>query len=242
VTRVAVVTGAAGGVGRATVELFHRHDWMVVAIDRWTAPDIAGADRFVRADVGGEDTNAISAALRDLQHVDALVNNAAVRLTGSVAATTPDDWDTVMASNVRGAYVMTRLLHPLMRGRDAAIVNVGSVHAIATTRGSAAYAASKGALVALTRATALDLAPDSMRVNAVLPGAIDTAMLREGMAGVEVDTGIRSLSDRTPLGRIGRPDEIAQAILFLADHERSSFITGQTLVADGGALARLSTE
>ena len=111
----------------------------------------------------------------------------------------------------------------------------------------AAYAASKGALLALTRALAIELAPDSIRVNAVLPGAVDTPMLRSGLTrghlqGANVQELMQDLGRRTVMGRVGRPEEIAQAILFLADGDRSSFMTGQTLVVDGGATARLSTE
>ena len=240
--RVAVVTGAVGGVGRATVQLFRESGWYVVAIDQTAASDNGGADEFVQASVGDDDMTAISVGLRGLTHIDALINNAAIRLSGSVTETAVRDWDAVMASNVRGAYMTTKLLHPKMRGRSAAIVNVGSVHAVATARRTAAYGVSKAALVALTRASALDLASDLIRVNAVLPGAVDTAMLRVGLGEIDADAGIQALSQKTPLGRIGRADEIAQSILFLADNERSSFITGQTLVVDGGALARLSTE
>jgi NAD(P)-dependent dehydrogenase (short-subunit alcohol dehydrogenase family) len=136
--------------------------------------------------------------------------------------------------------------HEALQVSRGAVVNVASVHAIATSVGAAPYAASKAAIVALTRAAALEWAPE-VRVNAVLPGAIDTPMLRQGVqrwaiSSDAVEPAIVELGARIPLGRIGRPDEVAQAILFLADSDRSSFITGQTLVADGGALTRLSTE
>ena len=130
-------------------------------------------------------------------------------------------------------------------------MNVASVHALATAGGVAAYAASKGALVALTRSAALELGGDGIRVNAVIPGAIDTKMLR-GDAGRRVGSasgeqageqaGLDAIAARTPLRRIGRPEEIAQAVLFLAEADRSSFITGHALVADGGVLARLASE
>jgi NAD(P)-dependent dehydrogenase (short-subunit alcohol dehydrogenase family) len=110
----------------------------------------------------------------------------------------------------------------------------------------AAYASSKGALVAFTRSAALEFASGGVRVNAVAPGAVDTPMLRQGLlrqsTPENLDEAMQELARRTPLRRIGSPDEIAQAILFLADNDRSSFITGQTLVIDGGALAHLSTE
>jgi NAD(P)-dependent dehydrogenase (short-subunit alcohol dehydrogenase family) len=124
-----------------------------------------------------------------------------------------------------------------------AVVNVASVHAFATSRNIAAYAASKGGLMAFTRAAALELAPHDVRVNAVLPGAVDTPALRDGLGRSGAATAAEAnLIGRTPLQRIGRPSDIAHAILFLADHQRSSFITGQGLVVDGGALTRLGTE
>ena len=126
-------------------------------------------------------------------------------------------------------------------------MNVGSVHAIATSANIATCAASKGALLALTRALAIELAPDRIRINAVLPGAVDTPMLHSGLTGghlqgADVQELIRDLGRRTVIGRVGQPEEIAQAILFLADNDRSSFMTGQSLVVDGGTTARLSTE
>jgi NAD(P)-dependent dehydrogenase (short-subunit alcohol dehydrogenase family) len=237
--RVAVVTGAAGGIGRATVELFRDDGWLVVGIDRDEA-SASAADRFVAAELANEASlQAAIDALGDLGHIDALINNAAVSLSRRLVDMSSTEWDSVMAVNVRAAFLATRHAHPMMKGRGAAVVNVGSVHALATTAGVSAYAASKGALVALTRAAALELAADGIRVNAVLPGAVDTPMLRRAD---DTEERLRSIVDRTPLGRVGDPREIAQAILFLADGERSSFITGTAVVADGGALARLATE
>jgi NAD(P)-dependent dehydrogenase (short-subunit alcohol dehydrogenase family) len=128
-----------------------------------------------------------------------------------------------------------------------AIVNVSSVHAVATSKHIAAYAASKGGMLALTRALAIELAPDNIRVNTVLPGAVDTSMLRDGLNRDHAGSGtaeerLENLARNTVSGKIGKPEEIAQTILFLADPEKSSFITGQPLVIDGGATARLSTE
>ena len=126
------------------------------------------------------------------------------------------------------------------------MVNIGSVHAISTSRNIAAYASSKGGLAALTRAAALELGP-AIRVNSVLPGAVDTPMLRAGLnrahlSSVTTSELMEQLAQRTVLRRIADPAEIAQSILFLADSERSSFITGQSIVVDGGAIAKLSTE
>jgi NAD(P)-dependent dehydrogenase (short-subunit alcohol dehydrogenase family) len=161
--------------------------------------------------------------------------------------TTPEEWDRVMAVNVRSVYLGVRQLYPLMREQGGAIVNVSSVHAIATSANIAAYAASKGAMLALTRALAIELAPDQIRVNAVLPGAVDTPMLHSGLSrghlrGDNVAELVEELGSKHVIGRVGQPGEIAEAIYFLADGGRSSFMTGQSLIVDGGATTRLSTE
>jgi NAD(P)-dependent dehydrogenase (short-subunit alcohol dehydrogenase family) len=145
---------------------------------------------------------------------------------------------------LRSVFLSAKAGFPWLKAAGGCIVNVASVHALATSVDIAAYAASKGGLAALTRAMALEFGPVGIRVNAILPGAVDTPMLKEGLerSGTEPEAARQRLEGRTPLGRIARPEEIAQAILFLASAERSSFISGECLVADGGALARLSTE
>jgi glucose 1-dehydrogenase len=152
-----------------------------------------------------------------------------------------------MASNLRPVFLHARLAHPLLKAAgNAAIVNVSSVHAISTSKNISAYAASKGGMLALTRAMAIEFAPDGIRVNAILPGAVDTPMLRasmkRGLSGEGMLERLENLARKTVNGRIAQPEEIARVIYFLADSEMSSFMTGQALVVDGGATARLSTE
>ena len=247
--RWALITGAAGGIGRATTELFAAEGWETVAVDRREAGSFPAGVTFRRADVAiPEDVEALFAWLGTRSNrVDALVNNAAIQICKPMVAMSVDEWDTVMNSNLRSAFLTAKHAHPLLHSAGGAIVNVSSVHAVATSRDIAAYAASKGGLVALTRAMALELASDSIRVNAVLPGAVDTPMLHAGLArdhvaGGSVEERMADLGSRTVMGRVGLPGEIAQAILFLADNNRSSFVTGQALIVDGGATARLSTE
>jgi NAD(P)-dependent dehydrogenase (short-subunit alcohol dehydrogenase family) len=162
---------------------------------------------------------------------------------------TTGEWDATMASNLRSVFLAVKNAYSLLRS-GSAIINVSSVHAEATSSDIAAYAASKGGLLAFTRALSIEFADDDIRVNAVLPGAVDTEMLRDGLerdygeegATKTVQEKMRALGTRHVIGRVGQPEEIAQTILFLADGERSSFVTGQALTVDGGATARLSTE
>jgi NAD(P)-dependent dehydrogenase (short-subunit alcohol dehydrogenase family) len=178
--------------------------------------------------------------------VDALVNNAAVQLNAALLLTSDDDWARVLQNNLTGAFYCIRAMANPLREAGGAIVNVSSVHAVATSANAGAYAISKTALVGLTRATALELGPSGVRCNAVLPGAIDSPMLRDGLSRRSdpdgPDAALDHLRNRTPLRTIAAPLDIARSILFLADTERSPFVTGACLVADGGALLHLSTE
>jgi NAD(P)-dependent dehydrogenase (short-subunit alcohol dehydrogenase family) len=233
-TPVVVVTGAAGGIGTATCDLLEGYGWEVIAVDRLPI-DRPGA---LQVDIA--DAEAVTTALSALPRVDALVNNAALQLYKSLLDTTAEEWDAVAAVNIRGAFVCLKAVHRQLAEARGSVVNVSSVHASATSHSIAAYAATKGGLAAFTRAAAIEMAPLGVRVNAVLPGAVDTPALREGFSR-RADAE-QTLIDQTPLKRIGEPRDIAQAIAFLIDRERSDFITGQEFAVDGGALARLSTE
>jgi NAD(P)-dependent dehydrogenase (short-subunit alcohol dehydrogenase family) len=245
-----LITGVNRGIGLATAALFQHNGWTVAGVDRDEPSDQLGShlemSRFLRLDLAGADlAEELVPFVAGLGELNALVNNAAVQVDRSLTETTIADWDLVSATNVRGAFLASQAAIASLRASRGAIVNVSSVHAVATSTGLAAYAASKGALVALTRAAALELAP-VIRVNAVLPGAIDTPMLQAGIRRWAdphgANGGTEALAARTPLRRVGRPEEVAEAILFLADERRSSFITGQTIIVDGGAIAHLSTE
>jgi len=249
-TQTILITGAAGGIGRATVALFHARDWHVIGVDRaQSAGDFPSSGVFIRADISRpDDMHAIFEQVRaNATSLDALVNNAAMQIAKPLLETTAEEWDAVMASNLRSVFLSAKLAHPLLAVAGGAIVNVSSVHAIQTSANIAAYAASKGGLLALTRAMAIEFAPDNIRVNAILPGAVDTPMLRAGLSRGHAGRGdvhdrLENLARRTVNGRVGKPEEIANAIYFLADNGQSSFMTGQALVVDGGATARLSTE
>ena len=248
-SKVVLITGVAGGIGSATARVFADAGWHVIGVARRQTDSLPGVHHFILANVSDIDASQriFAEVAREEGRIDALINNAAIQICKPLVETTPEEWDAVMATNVRSVYLAVRHAYPLMRAHGGAIVNVSSVHAIATSANIAAYAASKGALLALTRALAIELAPDGIRVNAILPGAVDTPMLHAGLErghvkGKDLKELIQQLGARHVIGRVGRPEEIAQAILFLADNDCSSFMTGQALVVDGGATARLSTE
>jgi glucose 1-dehydrogenase len=250
VNRVALITGAAGGIGKASAEIFSMAGWQVIGTDIVKDDgSFSKIGRYLEADVSeAEVPKEIVDNVRSCEgRLDALINNAAIQVSNSLLKTTLKEWDSIMNVNVRAAFLFSRAAWRLLRQTGGAIVNVASVHVIATSVGLGAYVASKGALVALTRATALEFAGDKIRVNAVLPGAVDTKMLREGLrrGHLQGDTEedlMGALGKKHIMGRVGLPQEVGQSILFLADGSRSSFMTGQTLVVDGGATAKLSTE
>jgi NAD(P)-dependent dehydrogenase (short-subunit alcohol dehydrogenase family) len=237
---VALVTGSSGGIGSAIVELFLAQGWDVVGIDRAASGKKAG--EFIKADLSNvRDVQRAAKIIRARYlRIHAIVNNAAEQIVKPLVKTTPEEWDRTMSVNVRPAYLLMSELHEKLAAAAGAVINIASVHAIATSPGMAAYVASKGALVALTRAMALEFSASKIRVNAVLPGAIDTPMLAAGLKRSKLT--LKSFAARHPLKKIGTTGDVAEAVYFLADSSRSGFITGQTLTVDGGATARLSTE
>jgi len=250
--RTVLITGVAGGIGRATAKTFASAGWRVVGVDR--APDFGAPfpenGLYIRADISlpEEIVNIFMQTRQFTDKLNAVVNNAALQINKPLLDISVEEWDLVMASNLRSVFLATKLAHPLLKAAGGgAIVNVSSVHAVATSLNISAYAASKGGLLALTREMAIEFAKDNLRVNAILPGAVDTPMLRAGLGrghlgGTDITERLDNLARKTVNGRIGKPEEIASAIYFLADDEQSSFMTGQAMIVDGGATARLSTE
>jgi len=248
--RVAIVTGGTSGIGRATaLSLAAAGAAVVVAGRRRTLGEAVVADIvrddgtaiFVETDVTdrAQLDSLVAAAVDAWGRLDILVNDAAAIGFGSVEATTDDEWDRIIATNVTAVFRASRAALPhIRRAGGGSIVNVASVHALATTESFAAYAASKGAVVALSRQMALDCAADRIRVNAVVVGSVDTDMSQahaasQGLTGeVHFDPGDRRA------GRMGTPDEIARVIRFLVSDD-ASFITGAPIIVDGGLLAKV---
>jgi NAD(P)-dependent dehydrogenase (short-subunit alcohol dehydrogenase family) len=245
----AIVTGATGGIGRATSAAFIAEGARVVLTGRNSdvlqslADDLAGPDgdaHVVRADIATEAgcKAVVDTALDRFGGIDILFNNAGVVRRADVVDTTVQEWDSVFAVNVRSIFLMCRLVIPVMAANGGgSVINNGSGWGLQGGPRAVSYCASKGAVVNMTRAMAIDHGPMGIRVNSVNPGDTDTKMLREEarQIGEPADTFLAE-SARRPLGRMGRPSEIAEAVVWLAS-DASSFVTGAALVVDGGGIA-----
>lgn len=241
--RRAIVTAGANGIGRAIVERFVAEGAKVAFCDVDVAGGRALAERlasaqFIAADCGRSDEvrRFMAEALVGLGGVDVLVNNAGVTEAGSVLDLEEDAFDRVMAVNLKAALLATQAAARRMiaDGVTGTVINMSSVNAVLTLPELLAYNVSKGALAQLTRNAAVALAPHGIRVNAIGPGTILTDLVRRSIYTSEAAR--RRVMSRTPLGRAGEPEEIAAIAVFLAS-EDASYVTGQTLYADGGRLA-----
>lgn len=255
--KVALVTGGGTGIGLATAQALSEQgavavlfgpdpDTLTAAVKHLTATGVSA--HAIVGDVSSNDS--VRALIEEIRarftRLDILVNNAAIQPYGTVETTIEADWDRVLAVNLKGIYLTGHHAIPLMRQRGGgAIVNVASVQGLACQTNVAAYVASKGAVIALTRAMALDHAKDGIRVNAVCPGSIDTPSLRfdaQVNKGSDTeDSMIVKWGLAHPLGRVGRPEEVAAMIAFLCS-PHASFCTGAEYKVDGGLLAKLCAE
>jgi NAD(P)-dependent dehydrogenase (short-subunit alcohol dehydrogenase family) len=246
--KVAVVTGGAMGIGAATARRLADLGAAVAILDRdaplgeKTAHALRGDGKrteFYECDVASASQveRAMNAAASAFEGIDVLVSNAGIQRYGDVIGTTDAVWDEVMAVNLKGCFHAAKYAVPFMKKRaSGAIVVVGSVQTFTAVGNSAAYVTAKHALLGLVRAMSLDYAPDKIRVNCVCPGAIDTPMLRWA-ASLDPDPEkvLATCGRMHALGRVGKPEEVANAIAFLAS-DWASFITGSALMVDGGML------
>jgi NAD(P)-dependent dehydrogenase (short-subunit alcohol dehydrogenase family) len=250
--KVAIVTGGATGIGFGAAAALVEGGASVVLF----GPDLAALERAV-ASLGARNAShvvgdvrvsldvegLVEAAVQRHGGVDFVVNSAAIQPYGTVETMSEEDWDRTLGVNLKGTYLTGHFAVPQLRKRGGgAIVNIASVQGIACQTNVAAYVASKGGLLALTRAMALDHARDGIRVNAVCPGSIDTPMLRfaasENLAGRTEDEVVASWGAAHPIGRVGTPADVGAMVAFLCS-ERASFCTGGEYKVDGGLLAKL---
>jgi NAD(P)-dependent dehydrogenase (short-subunit alcohol dehydrogenase family) len=245
--KVAVITGAGAGIGAATAQLFAREGAKVVVADydgnaAGTIAKHIGAQAVALAtDVRkNADVKAmIDGAVKAFGRIDILVNNAGRGILGTVVTTAEEDWDDIMAVNLKGVFLCSKHAVPVMKASGGgAIVNVASTVSVVGIPDRAAYVASKGGVAALTRAMALDHVADNIRVNSVGPGVIWSNYYDKMMQQVPDPAAFKKgLEDRAPMGRVGEPKDVAAAILYLASDE-SGFVTGSMMTMDGGYTAR----
>jgi NAD(P)-dependent dehydrogenase (short-subunit alcohol dehydrogenase family) len=234
--RAAIVTGAASGIGLATVELLHRQGARVVAVDRGNKVNALAREGIVPlvADVAEEAsaTLAVRVALEQFGRLDILVNNAGIIINRPVAEMSPEEWNQVLAVNATGAFLFSReAMRPMMETGSGAIINIGSYACYQAFPNIGAYAASKGALAQLTRTLALEAIGHGIRVNAVGSGDaitnITNAIQADGQAY------LAEHGKKAPIGRAAHPEEIAEVVAFLAS-DRASYMVGAVVMADGG--------
>jgi NAD(P)-dependent dehydrogenase (short-subunit alcohol dehydrogenase family) len=250
--KVVIVTGGGGGIGRAVANRFAEAGAQVVVVGRTlskvedVAEEIRGHGHqavAMSADVSSEeDVTRVIQDTRNLHgRIDVMVNNAAVCPQVRLTDMSLDQWNGVITNNLTSIFLFCRGVIPTMLEQGGGvIVNVSSVHALATLDGYSAYSASKAGIVGFTRAIALDFAKQNIRANTVLPGAVQTPMLESSVKNLTTprDEIMKQWDQSQPIGRVGQPDEIAAVVMFAASPE-NSFMTGTTLVADGGMTAEL---
>jgi NAD(P)-dependent dehydrogenase (short-subunit alcohol dehydrogenase family) len=245
--KVAIVTGGASGIGLATVEGFLEEGAKVAIVDVSEKAGKAALDALrakghdpllVTGDVtcSADVKRMVGQVMNAYGRIDALFNNAGILVEGTIEQVSEEDWDRIMAVNVKGIFLVTKEIVPIMlRQGSGSIVNNASCSGLVGDRAAIAYNASKGAVVLMTKCLALDYAQRNVRVNCVCPGEIETPMFLQEVAsrGVTVEDYRKEVCEYHPIGRLGRPTEVAKTVLFLASDD-ASFITGTAVSVDGG--------
>lgn len=245
--KVALISGAGTGIGAAAAQLFAAQGARVMLCGRRREPIEAmvaqiraqgGEADWVQADVTDEQSieHAVSHTLERFGQLDVMVNNAVNYTWGPLAQLSTEDWHKSLRGSLDVAFFGTRAAFRAMQGRGGSIINMGSVAGLLGSPGLSAYGAAKAGVVNFSRAVALEGAPEKIRVNVVIPGIVWSEGTREAMRSEQM---IEATARAVPLGRIGQPEEVGNAILFLASNE-ASYITGQTLVVDGGKTCELN--
>jgi len=237
--KVALVTGAASGIGAACVERFAAEGARIACIDVVNQPDGAACEAWHVVDIREEEpvARAVGAVVSELGRIDVLVNSAGVGGGGPAHLLDAEEWDRVLDINLKGSFLISKpvIAHMLERGGGGSIVHLASVEGLVGMEGMLPYNASKGGVVLLTRNMAIDYGRHGIRVNCLCPGFIRTPLIAM-LSAPELAAVDRAITDAHMLGRMGQPEEVAAAALFLASDE-ASFVTGHALCVDGGFVA-----
>jgi NAD(P)-dependent dehydrogenase (short-subunit alcohol dehydrogenase family) len=236
-----LITGSNGGIGIELCKKFYNENWNIIGIDIHENQNHDFYHQYIKCNLEKEEE--IIEATKNILNLDCLINNAAIQINKSFWEMTCDEWDKTMNINLRSTFLLSKYLIEHLKKSQGNIINIGSVHSIASSDKIAAYSCSKHALVGLTKNMALELASFNICVNCVSPGAVETDMLKKsllrGHSGTDEDTIMTNFANKHPLKRISQPEELANIVFFVANQK---MINGANIIADGGVSIKLSTE
>ncbi|MDC3097237.1 SDR family oxidoreductase [Alphaproteobacteria bacterium] len=239
--KIALITGAESGIGKSTSKIFLNNNFRVIgtSLKKNKYKYIKDFDNYQIDITNNTEWRDLASIIRKkYSKIDVLVNSAGVRLSGNLETTSMNDWSYHFNNNVTGTFLACKYTLPLLKkSNKSSIINLASINSIRGVKNMLAYATSKSAIVSFTASLALDLSKHNIRVNAVAPGAIDTPMLASFKKDLTSKEYQKRMRDNHPIGRIGKPEEVASVIYFLAS-EASSFMTGLTIPVDGGRSIR----
>jgi NAD(P)-dependent dehydrogenase (short-subunit alcohol dehydrogenase family) len=237
-----LITGSNGGVGSALCQKFFEENWNVIGLDIQNDSNHNFCHTYLKCNL--ENENEIKDCCKSIDNLYCLINNAAIQINKNIWEMSVEEWDKTMNINARSNFLLLKHTIELLKKSEGNIINIGSVHSVASSDKIAAYSCAKHALVGLTKNMAIELAPFNICVNCVSPGAIETSMLKKsllrGHSGTEdEDTVMQKFKDKHLLKRICQPSELAELIFFMSTQK---IINGENLIADGGISIKLSTE
>lgn len=240
--KTVLITGSNGGIGTELCKKFYNEIWNVVGLDLQNETNHQYCHLYMKCNL--ENENEIMESVQQLGKLDCLINNAAIQINKHIWEMNCDEWDKTMNINTRSAFLLLKYVIELLKKSQGNIINIGSVHSIASSDKIAAYSCSKHAIVGLTKNMAIELAPFNICANCISPGAIETGMLKKsilrGYSGNDSEEVIlKNFADKHLQKKIGQPNELADVVYFIANQK---IINGANIIADGGVTIKLSTE